>query len=158
MPHLTEHQFQLLDILCMNVGSQQQQQKQPDQPENDEKVFFKSLVFIFLNDSRKLLEDSVEIAEGSSGDFPIVRMFRSKSSARSFSRVRGSRPGVEYFCLDKFCSCPNFIQQAKATRGSVICKHLLAIKIGRALHKIEEKVLSDDKFVEYLCQESSYGN
>lgn len=119
--------------------------------ECNEKLFLKSLAFI-LDGNRKLLEDSVDIVDDKS-DFPMIRTFTSISSARWFSKVRGSRPGSEYVCLDSFCSCPNFKQQAKSVKGAVICKHLLAIKIGRALNKVEEKVLPDDKFVEYLCDE-----
>jgi predicted nucleic acid-binding Zn finger protein len=146
---LTEHQIQLIDILCRNVTGHTRQDGTTG--EYDEKLFLKSLAFI-LNGNRKLLEDSVDIVDDKS-EFPMIRIYKSINSARSFSKVRGSRPGTEYVCLDSFCSCPSFNQQAKSVRGAVICKHLLAIKVARALNKIEEKVLSEDKFVDYMCDE-----
>jgi len=139
---LAEIQLDLIDGLC-------QQHSQKTGTEID---VLKSVSFI-LHDNRKLLESAVEIL-GEEPPATGVKQFVSSSCGRMCWKVRGSQDR-EYTCLANYCSCPSFFQQSKQADGKIYCKHLLAIKLATILHMIETETVSDERFVEVMCQETS---
>ena len=112
----------------------------------------KGLSFI-LFDHRKLLESAVEML-GDDGQSTGVKEYVSNSCGRKFWKVRGSQDR-EYTCLRSFCSCQSYLIQTKQATTDVICKHLLAIKIADMMGLVEKEEVTDEKFVELMCQESS---
>ena len=56
------------------------------------------------------------------------------SAGRELYRVRGSG-GRFYTCLTSsdYCSCPSFVYTVLVKRDSLLCKHLLAVQLGRAM-------------------------
>jgi predicted nucleic acid-binding Zn finger protein len=138
---ITDAQLDLLDLL----GAKYDVQRAP------EGEILKSLDFV-LFDNRKLLESAVEMIgeDGKQG----IKQFSSISCGRKCWKVRGSHDR-EYTCLSSFCSCPSYLMQSKQASGRVLCKHLLAIKIAGMLGLVEKEEVSDERFVDLLCQETS---
>ena len=56
------------------------------------------------------------------------------TAGRELYRVRGSG-GRFYTCLTSsdYCSCPSFVYTVLVKQDSLLCKHLLAVQLGRAL-------------------------
>jgi len=58
--------------------------------------------------------------------------------------------------LKHYCPCRNFYDLAKSTSNKVLCKHLLAIRIGTAFGGlVKTNVVNDLNFVNLLTEESS---
>ena len=55
-------------------------------------------------------------------------------AGRELYRVRGSG-GRFYTCLTSsdYCSCPSFVYTVLVKRDSLLCKHLLAVRLGAAM-------------------------
>jgi predicted nucleic acid-binding Zn finger protein len=138
---ITDAQLELLDSLGAKY----------DEQRGSEVEVLKSLDFA-LFDNRKLLESAVEMI-GEDGRHSI-KQFSSVSCGRKCWKVRGSQDR-EYTCLSSFCSCPSYLMQSKQASGRVLCKHLLAIKIAGMLGSVEKEEVSDERFVDLLCQETS---
>ena len=139
---ITEAQIELIDGLC----------KKYDNDKASEGEILKSVSFV-LYDHRKLLESAVEMM-GEDAQSCGVKQFASNSCGRRCWKVKGSHD-KDYTCLKNFCSCPSYSMQARQTNNEVICKHLLAIKLASMLGWIETELISDERFVEILCQETS---
>lgn len=139
---LSDAQTELLDDLYCRYSLVQL-------PETE---ILKSVSFI-LHDNRKLLEAASEIL-GEDQHSGGVKMFVSTSCGRKCWKIRGSHD-KDYTCLTSYCSCPSFFLQSKQCDGRVYCKHLLAIKLATMLNLVEVESVSDEKFVEVMCQETS---
>lgn len=139
---LSEVQLELIDGLCKYHGEKRG---------NDIDVL-KSVSFI-LHDNRKLLESAVEIL-GEEPPATGVKQFISSSCGRVCWKVRGSQDR-DYTCLANYCSCPSFFQQSKQVDGKIFCKHLLAIKLATVMQLMDTETVSDERFVEVMCQETS---
>ena len=139
---ISEAQFELLDSLESKYAVEK----------GTEVEVLKGLNFI-LFDNRKLLEAAVEIL-GEDGQSGGVKEFISNSCGRKCWKVRGSHD-KEYTCLRSFCSCPSFLMQAKQAAGDVMCKHLLAMRVAAMIGMIESEEVSDERFVDLMCQETS---
>ena len=58
--------------------------------------------------------------------------------------------------MKHYCPCRNFYDLAKSTSSKVLCKHLLAIRIGTAFGGlVKTNVVNDLNFVNILTEESS---
>ena len=120
----------------------------------DAEDFLKILNFIFIDD-RKLLESALDLIDDS---LPI-RCIESITSNRKFWIVTGSRgfnnlflisihnvnsylySGNQYTCLANYCPCRSFIEATKCKEQRVvICKHLVAIKIGTVFESVKQLV------------------
>lgn len=55
-------------------------------------------------------------------------------AGRELFRVRGSG-GRSYTCLtsSNYCSCPSFVYSVLVKEDSLLCKHMLAVQLGRAI-------------------------
>ena len=56
------------------------------------------------------------------------------SASRELYRVRGTG-GRFYTCMSSsdYCSCPSFVYTVLVKQDSLLCKHLLAVRLGRAM-------------------------
>ena len=119
-----------------------------------EEKFLKALYFI-LTDNLKLLENALDIVED---EYCRIKLYTSISSNRIFWVVPGSGRGKdykEYVCIDEYCSCASYYEQAKATVDSVVCKHTLAVKIASVLQRYTSTPVSDDIFISLLTNQFS---
>jgi predicted nucleic acid-binding Zn finger protein len=142
----SEQQVSLINLLCIN------------NVENfpiEEDAVLKRFGFV-LYDNIKLLESSLDILDGDKDS--IVR-YKNEISGRVVWKVRGSQ-GKEYTCMNNFCSCPSFLNQVRhdPLSSSTICKHILGIKLGTALNRVNERSVNNDKFIELLCDGTNSGS
>ncbi len=72
-------------------------------------------------------------------------------SGRELYRVQGSGQRT-YTCLvsSNHCSCLSFVYMVIVREGSLVCKHMLAIQMARAMAEAQEAVISDEEFAELL--------
>jgi predicted nucleic acid-binding Zn finger protein len=130
----------LLDALCMAN----------DKDSVDEKHILASCAFI-MNDNRKLLEASLDIID----DHPTpVTAYVCGTYGKKCWTVKGSQ-GREYICLQEFCNCSHFLQQARHTTERIECKHLVCIRIATALRRVVEQEVSVEKFISVMCSSSN---
>ncbi len=72
-------------------------------------------------------------------------------SGRELYRVQGSRERT-YTCLvsSNYCSCPSFVYTVLVREDSLMCKHMLAVQLARAMAAAREVTVSDEEFTELL--------
>lgn len=118
----------------------------------EKEVVLKAFHFI-LHDQAKLIEHSLEIIDQSDESIKPVQQYQHEQSGRKFWKVRGSREN-EYLCLSRYCSCPSFVNLVKAAELDkvILCKHLLAIQLAKALRMEQVYFMSLDTFVLKMCQ------
>ena len=156
---VAESQLVLVDALCHTAASDESHNK-GEYSDQHQMKFFRTM-YTILHDNKKLLEDSIDLVDSFRTGASLLRYFECEKpptdskSRRIFAKVKGSRPGTEYLCLARYCSCPSFANKARQTSSSVICKHLLALKIGVALKIIIPQQLPIEKFMEYMCYDGS---
>ena len=122
-----------------------------------EEKFLKALHFI-LTDNLKLLENALDIVED---EYYRIKLYSSISSNRIFWVVPGSGRGKdykEYVCINEFCSCASYYEQAKITVDPVVCKHILAVKIASVLQRYTSTPVSDDIFIALLTNQFNIDN
>lgn len=99
--------------------------------------------FIFYDD-RKIFELSLEVLD----ENKLIRYVKTACGSRSFCLVKDSNE-KNYLCFQKYCSCRSFVDLVKKNNrfnfnneifSVEICKHLLAIKIAKALNLLEVEV------------------
>lgn len=139
---ISEEQVELIEALCSHYK---------EKPGSEVEVM-KAIDFV-LFDARKLLEATIETL-GDDGNSYAVKEIRSTSCSRKFWKVRGSHD-KEYTCLQAFCSCPSFLMQARQVKGTAMCKHMLAVKVAGMMGSIEHEDVTDERFVELMCLETS---
>lgn len=141
----SEQQVNLINLLCNDA----------EFSSFDEESVLKRFGFI-LYDNMKLLESALDILDGDSDS--IVK-FKNDASGRIVWKVRGSQ-GKEYSCLKNYCSCPSYLNQVRhdPLSSSNICKHIIGVKIGTALNKVNERIVNNDKFIELMCDSGNSGS
>lgn len=70
----------------------------------------------------------------------IDQQFLQRDSEQGGSKDR------EYLCLRQYCSCRSYSQMARNEGRKVLCKHLLAVKIARAMNLLDRRIVSDDEY------------
>ena len=104
----------------------------------DPESSFGLLSHILCND-RKLCESAFEVLDS----IQYITKYSSKSFGRTIWIVPGSR-GIDYICLQRYCSCRRFLELSKLSihnDQSVLCKHLVAIKLANTFGK-EKQIVS----------------
>eukprot|EP01031_Cornospumella_fuschlensis_P027039 gene27039-32672_t len=144
---IEELQFRLLDTLIAG----------PDCPSVETDDVISAASFI-LYDQDKLVDASLDLLDH--GD--AVREVRHAESGRKYWRVSDRRTEHQektYICLEKYCSCSYFTAYVKSyinhdeNQKIVICKHLLAVRLARALRKCSQIDLPLDKFLQSFVQQ-----
>jgi predicted nucleic acid-binding Zn finger protein len=95
-----------------------------------------STVWSILRDQPKLIEHALSILD-KDPKASVVKRFTDASN-RHFYTVRGEEEEEENICFENFCSCPSFAQLSSGHEMKIMCKHLLATRIARALNSAEE--------------------
>ena len=74
---------------------------------------------------------------------------------RELYRVQGSG-GRVYTCFvsSNYCSCPSFVYTVLVKEDSLMCKHMLAVQLARAMDACHEVSVSDEEFAELLSSDS----
>jgi predicted nucleic acid-binding Zn finger protein len=113
-----------------------------------------------LSDQEKILDAALEIFDNNSvhddksltRSLPVIEYtcdLAGETSEgerrRSFYKVIGSKDR-EYLCLRQYCSCRSYSQMARNEGRKVLCKHLLAVKIARAMNLLDRRIVSDDEY------------
>lgn len=107
--------------------------------------------YFALHDQAKLLEHAMDTIDVDSGRTKAVREIKESGSGRKCWKVRGSQ-GNEYLCLDQYCSCPSFMQLCRGHEMRVVCKHMVAVRLAKALHLVEYKEVNREEFVRTILQ------
>jgi predicted nucleic acid-binding Zn finger protein len=113
----------------------------------------KSVYYILENQS-KLIESALDLLDSGESSGKRIIQYRDTSSCRTFWKLnhRYSKD-KDYFCLSNYCNCSSFSQLARGSSnssGTLLCKHLLAVKIAVALDYLEKTELSTSQFVDVL--------
>lgn len=158
---ISEAQFELLNLFTANFDSQQTEHSTTDNTD-----YVLQSIWTILHDQPKLVEHALEVLDqcgrsthshfNQSHTFNSVISVGNKSirrvvdpAGRYFFLVNGSQH-QEYICLDNFCSCQNFAQLSllqQSGERKIICKHLLAVRIGLALRVIDVCSCSFENFL-----------
>ena len=118
-----------------------------------------------LWDQVKLVDSAVELIDNMKANemsiicYASLPVTNSKIKRRCF-RVPGSTKGAEYTCLPNFCPCRSFIDLSKQSQSpaqTIMCKHLLAIRVATLLGMVTTENLPDPQFVAKMCQETTEG-
>jgi SWIM zinc finger len=109
-------------------------------------------ISFILWDHDHLLSNCLELLDD---DRTEIRRIKSATTSRVFWKVpsqsfRGAQQR-DYTCTEKFCSCRSFSEMARTTTSEILCKHLLAVRIGTALNMIVEQVVPDNLFADLMC-------
>jgi len=74
---------------------------------------------------------------------------------RELYRVQGSA-GRTYTCLvsSNYCSCPSFVYTVLVKEDSLMCKHMLAVQLARAMDAYQEVSVSDKEFADLLSSDA----
>lgn len=72
-------------------------------------------------------------------------------SGRELYCVQGSGQRT-YTCLasSNYCSCPSFVYSVLVREDSLMCKHMLAVQLARAMSASEETTVCDEEFAKLL--------
>ena len=118
---------------------------------------FRAVQFM-LHDHSQLVESGIDVL---GNETQPIRRVVSASSGRAFWKVpstntshnQHSRGGGDYVCTLTYCSCKSFSDQAKALSADqyILCKHLLAVRMGTALNVIESATVSDAAFADSMA-------
>lgn len=148
---ITNEQFDLLDVLAENEYK-------------DIDDVLRSFYFI-LEDHKDKLQAAVEVInESESGIIvgrgtggrkrAVIHEYVHDESSRNFWKVLGSKDN-EYLCFKSYCTCPSFQQTVKSvipdSSNRLICKHLIALRLARALKLVERHKVPLDTFMQVMC-------
>ncbi len=161
---ISEAQFELLNLFTADFDSQQ-----PAHSTKNDTDYVLQSIWTILHDQPKLVEHALEVLDqcgrsihsqlnqsntfnsvigvGVGGNKSIRQVV--DPTGRYFFLVNGSQH-QEYFCLNNFCSCQNFSQLSLLQQldgRKLICKHLLAVRIGLALDMIDVCSCSFENFL-----------
>ena len=123
---------------------------------------FRAVNFM-LHDHSQLVESGIDVL---GSDAQPIRKIVSASTGRAFWKVpstntthnqhnrrsSGGGSGGAYVCTTTFCTCKSFAEQAKALSADqhILCKHLLAVRLGTALNVVECATVSDAAFADSM--------
>lgn len=109
-----------------------------------------------LWDQKILMDSAVELLDSIKANQTTIRCYASQGPGgrRKCWRMPGSDKGTEYTCMLHYCPCPMYTDMAgRVAEGrTVMCKHLVAIRIATALGIVSESVLGDEQFVAKMCE------
>lgn len=148
---LTDSQLELLDKVIQNFHQNVTSNELNIAVINEQatiNVLLANLAFV-LFDNRKILDAAVDILDDSDNS---IRHYGTKNASprRQIWTVKGSQ-GSDYICLERFCPCAYYMQQARTRKGRIICKHLLAIKLFGAIKRESIQLLDDEDFAKVMC-------
>ena len=74
---------------------------------------------------------------------------------RELYRVQGST-GRTYTCLvsSNYCSCPSFVYTVLVKEDSLMCKHMLAVQLARAMDACQVVSISNEEFADLLSSDA----
>lgn len=109
----------------------------------------RALSFIMHGDT-KLLESALDILDD--GD-RVITCFKCANYSRYVWMVNSRRSS--YICLQLYCPCKSYFEKARVAANSsgakgIMCKHLLAIRIGHKLRTIRTEVTGHGRFVDMM--------
>jgi predicted nucleic acid-binding Zn finger protein len=138
----SEQQINMVNLFLKEVTNR---------PHDTKESIIKQVDFI-LYDQSHLIENCLEILDDHSKQ---IKRIKSANTIRCFWKVpshafKGAYQ-KDYTCTEKYCTCKSFTELAKISRQSVLCKHLLAVRIGTALNLIVEQVVQDTVFADMMC-------
>ena len=148
---LTDSQHDLLDKVIQSFHNDVTINENITE-KNDEQailnILLTNLAFV-LFDNRKILDAAVDILDDSDN---LIRHYGTTNASprRQMWTVKGSL-GSDYICLERFCPCPYYMQQARTRKGRILCKHLLAIKLFVAIKRENIQLLGDEDFAKVMC-------
>lgn len=121
---------------------------------NSETATLQSILFL-LHEQPKLLELSLEALDNSKENFVKEYTNPTIRGERRMWRVKASSQEISYLCFESFCSCPSFIKSLRgisefSTEYQAICKHLIAVRLARALKKEVKEELNSVQFAQNL--------
>jgi predicted nucleic acid-binding Zn finger protein len=119
---------------------------------DDVKETVLSQINFILNDQPHIIENCLDLLDDPTKQ---IKLIKSATTSRRFWKVpshsfRGAYQ-KDYICTEKFCPCKSYFELAKITRDEILCKHLMAIRIGTALNVINEQVVIDSVFADMMC-------
>jgi len=83
---------------------------------------------------------------------PSQRSFFQVESVKTRSHYKSKERDQHYFCFEHYCPCVDFwFQNILPTGENLLCKHILAARIGFAIGKCELKQIDDFQYAEILC-------
>lgn len=115
-----------------------------------------SFYFIYKNPLLEALNqiDKHDLNNSSSGSANLLATcIKCESSDRCIYQVKGSI-GINYYlfkCLN-FCSCSSFKYNVLNKNEYIYCKHIIIVKLLKAMNKISLKHVKDTEFVELIKQ------
>ena len=80
-------------------------------------------------------------------------------SGRELYRVQGSSARV-YTCLvsTNHCSCPSFVYTVLVKEDSLMCKHMLAVQLARAMGTAHEVIVTNEEFAQLLGSDALHSS
>ncbi|XP_064404463.1 zinc finger SWIM domain-containing protein 7-like [Halichondria panicea] len=77
-------------------------------------------------------------------------------AGRELFQVQASAGNRVYTCLvsSNYCNCPSFVYSVVLKEDALMCKHLLAVQLGRALDRVETKDISGEEFAKLLSADT----
>lgn len=78
-------------------------------------------------------------------------------AGRELFQVQASTGNRLYVCLvsSNYCNCPSFMYSVVLREDSLMCKHVLAVKIARAMGRVISNDISDEEFAELLSSDET---
>eukprot|EP00636_Phaeomonas_parva_P012553 CAMPEP_0118867282 /NCGR_PEP_ID=MMETSP1163-20130328/10937_1 /TAXON_ID=124430 /ORGANISM="Phaeomonas parva, Strain CCMP2877" /LENGTH=178 /DNA_ID=CAMNT_0006801683 /DNA_START=283 /DNA_END=822 /DNA_ORIENTATION=+ len=118
-------------------------------------AFLRAVNFL-LHDDRGLLEDALALLErGRVRELTAARSRRVVHvvvpPAAAVPAAMSSAAARAEHCFEGYCSCAEFLAGARESFRPLLCRHLLAVKCGHALGKIEREEVPDASFSGYLA-------
>ena len=159
-------QMELMDVILMDAENRKQKSIENNDPmcTEEQKLRLLQAIHFIMHDQLMLVESSIDVLDNVHHGHPIRKII-SASSGREFWKVSSTFPSNRshgtfaknhYVCTSTYCSCKSFAEQAKVFYDDgVLCKHLLAVRIGTALNLIVDEVVDDAIFVEMMCQQTT---
>lgn len=84
-------------------------------------------------------------------DVNLVCQVKGKNSSRFIYRVKGST-NINYYLFDdiNFCTCQSFKYQTLQNFENLNCKHIILIKLYKAMNKVVVKIVDDNELVHLI--------
>jgi predicted nucleic acid-binding Zn finger protein len=84
----------------------------------------------------------------------LVTLFKSeKQPSRIVYQVKGSM-GINYYLFERlsFCSCASFKYDVLGKIDCMYCKHMIMVKLAKAMNKLHVKVVNDAELIDFIKQ------
>jgi predicted nucleic acid-binding Zn finger protein len=85
--------------------------------------------------------------------YPVTSFEKENDKSSIIYQVKGSLD-INYYLFDSlnFCSCSSFKYNVLTKCEYIYCKHIVLIKLAKAMKKINKKVVNDTQFVDLIKQ------